>query len=309
MDIHFVGLRVECDGSLFFTRTHRPCDNRLISKTELTAMPWEAIFEVSKCDGFAERLTEGSGGSHLSAGIAANSTIMDMVGGSSNHKNAAVLPDLLAHLPPFFFCQKYLATLAACSRYCRERVLDRRHWSKSHLDLETPQFYRNSNALRSMSRWWKQHQITLLDTIPQNCLLRWTAFDYPSREEQSSGYRSMQPLLGCARFNITLPSHVRKPQVGVENPRGPEAGCVNIYELFTERMSVSFRVIPLVRAYASRQSPLPGGILLPDSNNQVMIMWHRRYFTAYINNYILGPVSLDTETAPGPPSPALQYLG
>ena len=195
-------------------------------------------------------------------------------------------------------------------------MLDRLHWSKSHLDLETPEFQRNRNALRSMSRWWKaarsitisQHQLTLLDDIPQNCLLRWTAFDYPSRDDQSSGYRSVHSLLGCARFNITLPSHVRKLQVGVENPRGPEAVCMNIYELFTERMSVSFRVIPLARAYTPRKSPLPDGILIPDSTNQVMIMWDRRYFTAYINNYILGPVSLDTETAPGPPSQACPFV-
>ena len=280
-------------------------------------MPWEAIFEVSKSDGFAERLTEGSGGSHLSAGIATNSVLMDIVGGSSNEATAPLLPaDILAHLPPFFFCQEYLSSLAVCSRYCLERVLDRLHWSKSHLDLETPEFQRNRNALRSMSRWWKaarsitisQHQLTLLDDIPQNCLLRWTAFDYPSRDDQSSGYRSVHSLLGCARFNITLPSHVRKLQVGVENPRGPEAVCMNIYELFTERMSVSFRVIPLARAYTPRKSPLPDGILIPDSTNQVMIMWDRRYFTAYINNYILGPVSLDTETAPGPPSQACPFV-
>ena len=156
MDSHFVGLRIECDGSLFLTRTHRPCDNRLMSQTELTAMPWEAIFEVSKSDGFAERLTEGSGGSHLSAGIATNSVLMDIVGGSSNEATAPLLPaDILAHLPPFFFCQEYLSSLAVCSRYCLERVLDRLHWSKSHLDLETPEFQRNRNALRSMSRWWK----------------------------------------------------------------------------------------------------------------------------------------------------------
>ena len=71
---------------------HRPCDNRLMSQTELTAMPWEAIFEVSKSDGFAERLTEGSGGSHLSAGIATNSVLMDIVGGSSNEATAPLLP-------------------------------------------------------------------------------------------------------------------------------------------------------------------------------------------------------------------------
>ena len=44
MDSHFVGLRIECDGSLFLTRTHRPCDNRLMSQTELTAMPWESKY-------------------------------------------------------------------------------------------------------------------------------------------------------------------------------------------------------------------------------------------------------------------------
>ena len=232
-------------------------------------------------------------GSHLSAGIATKSILMDMAGGSSNDDNALLLPaDIIAYLPPFFFCQDYLASLAVCSRYCRQRVLDKSHWSESHLDLETPEFERNRNALRLMSRWWQaarsitisQHQLTLLDAIPQNCLLRWTAFDYPSRDDQSSGYRSVHSLLGCARFNITLPSHVRKLQVGVENPRGPEAVCMNIYELFTERMSVSFRVIPLVRAYTPRKSRLPDGILLPDSTNQVMIMWDRRYFTAYINN-------------------------
>ena len=196
MDSHFVGLRIECDGSLFLTRTRRPCDNKLMSETELTAMLWETIFEVSKSDGFAERLTEGSGGSHLSAGIAMDSVLMDIVGGSSNEATAPLLSaDILAHLPPFFFCQDYLSSLAVCSRYCLERVLDRLHWSKSHLDLETPEFQRNRNALRSMSRWWKaarsitisQHQLTALDDIPQNCLLRWTAFPVETTSHRVTG--------------------------------------------------------------------------------------------------------------------------
>ena len=320
MNSHFVGLRIERDGSLFLTSTHRPCDNILISKDELGAMPWEAFFEISKCDGFAERLTEGSGGSHPSAGIALESCVRDIAGGSSSHNNAMnnimLSTDLLASLPIYFFCDEYLATLATCSTYCRQQVLNRHHWSNYHLDLDTPRFSRNSSALRSMSRWWKaarsitlsQHQLTVLDAIPENCLLRWSVFDDPSQDEHSSGYRSTQSLLGCARFNITLPSHVRKLQVGVENPRGPEAFCVNIFELFTDRMSVSFRVIPVARAYAPRRASLPHGILRSDTDNQIMIMWDRRYFTAYVNNYILGPVSFDVETARGPPSQACPFV-
>ncbi|CAE7209382.1 unnamed protein product, partial [Symbiodinium microadriaticum] len=299
------------------TQTHRSTENLLLSAQELRAMPMEAIFNISHYDGSVERLTEGSGGSHLSADTAAYSENLDVAGGATNNRPGPVLfPELLRFLPAYYFCPEYLATLAACSRTMKQQVLDRNHWIGCHLDLERPELLRDQQALRAMSRWWmtartvnlSQHQLTQLDTVPQNCLLRWKAFDFPSQDDRSEGYRAVHSLLGSARFRVILPDHVRTLRIGVENPNGPEAVSMNIHELFTERMCMSFCLVPLQRARGSRYVPLSREVLQPRASNEVMLMWDRRFFAVNLNGFNLGPVRLDLDAAPGPPSQALPFI-
>ena len=92
------------------TTNHRTADNVAISPQRLMHMQVEAVFRLVP-QGCAERLTEGSGGSHLSAGAASAGDSCDARGGGS-----CLLPELLNFLPSYYFCLKHLSTLAACSR-------------------------------------------------------------------------------------------------------------------------------------------------------------------------------------------------
>ena len=153
-----------------------------------------------------------------------------------------------------------------------------------------------------------QHQLTQLSGIPRNCLLRWRVFEWPSPDQQSSGYRAVHSLLGCARFQLHVPDHARTLKIGVENPRGPEAVWINIHELFTERMCYNFGLVPSQRRLASRSVPLRDGILRPRSPNYVMLIWDRHYFAIQLNGHNLGPLQLNVDTAPGPSSQGLPFL-
>ena len=134
----------------------------------------------------------------------------------------------------------------------KQQVLNKSHWKDCHLDLEAPELLHDHQAIRAMSRWWEtartinlsQHQLMQLNRIPQNCMLRWKAFDWPSPDQHSSGYTAAYSLLGCACFQINIPDHVRTLRSGVENPRGPEAVWMNVHELFTERMCFNFGLVP-----------------------------------------------------------------
>ena len=92
------------------TTTHRMADNVAISPESLLHMQVEAVFRIVP-QGCAERLTEGSGGSHLSAGAVSADGSSDTLGGGS-----CLLPELQNFLPSYYFCLQHLSTLAACSR-------------------------------------------------------------------------------------------------------------------------------------------------------------------------------------------------
>ena len=87
--------------------------------------------------------------------------------------------------------------------------------------------------------------------------------------------------------------------IGVENPRGPEAVCMNIHELLTERKCLSFCLVPLQRARGFRYVPLAREVLRPRTPNDVMLMWERRDFAENLNGFNLGPVHLDFPTITG----------
>ena len=307
---HFQGLVVHSDGTVLMTTNHRTADNVAISPQRLMHMQVEAVFRLVP-QGCAERLTEGSGGSHLSAGAASAGDSCDARGGGS-----CLLPELLNFLPSYYFCLKHLSTLAACSRSMKIQVLNKHHWKECHLDLEVSELLQDREALGVLSRWWEnartinmsQHQLTQLSGIPRNCLLRWRVFEWPSPDQQSSGYRAVHSLLGCARFQLHVPDHVRTLKIGVENPRGPEAVWINIHELFTERMCYNFGLVPSQRRLASRSVPLRDGILRPRSPNYVMLIWDRHYFAIQLNGHNLGPLQLNVDTAPGPSSQGLPFL-
>ena len=229
---------------LCLTQSYRPFENRIVSAHELCGMPFEAIFMISK----HEHRTDESDGLHLSAGTATSSDAFDFAGGTTkDHRVPILFPELLRLLPAYYFCPEYLSTLAACSRDVKTEVLNKNHWTGCHLDLERPEFLRDQQTLMAMSRWWRaartvnlsQHQLAQLGEIPQNCMLRWKAFDLPVHDELCSGYKATHSLLGCARFRISVPDHVRTLRFGIENPRGPEAVYMSIHELFTERMCFS----------------------------------------------------------------------
>ncbi|CAE7257908.1 unnamed protein product [Symbiodinium microadriaticum] len=307
---HFQGLVVHSDGTVILTTNHRTADNIIITPQRLLDTQMEAVFRLVP-RGCGERLTERSGGSHLSAGAASACGSCDARGGGS-----CLLPELLSFLPSYYSCLKHLSTLAACSRSMKEQVLNKHHWKDCHLDLEVSDLLHDQQAMRVLSRWWEnartinlsQHQLPQLSGIPRNCLLRWRVFDLPCPDQQSTGYRAVHSLLGCARFQLHIPDHVRTLKIGVENPRGPEAVWINIHELFTERMCFNFGLVPSQRRLASRSVSLHGGILRPRSPNYVMLMWARHYFTIQLNGHNLGPVQLNVDTAPGPPSQGLPFL-
>ena len=205
---HFRGLVVHSDGTLIITTDHRTANNIVIDRRWLLDMQSEAVFRVAPfsldadsggigsrdlpthSQGCVERLNEGSGGSHLSAGAAVASASLDLRGG------AVLLPELLQLLPSYYFCMDYLSTLAACSRSLKQQVLNKNHWRDYHLDLEVPELLHDHRAIKAMSRWWEtarainlsQHQLTRLNRIPHNCLLRWRSFEWPSSDQQSSGH-------------------------------------------------------------------------------------------------------------------------
>ena len=60
-----------------------------------------------------------------------------------------------------------------------------------------------------------QRQLTQLDAFPQNCMLRWKAFGFPSQDERSVEYGTVHLLLGSARFRVSLPDHVRTLRIVV----------------------------------------------------------------------------------------------
>ena len=93
---HFQGLLVHSDGTVFMTTTHRMADNVAISPESLLHMQVEAVFRIIP-QGCAERLTEGSGGSHLSAGAVSADGSSDTLGGGS-----CLLPELLNYLPSYY---------------------------------------------------------------------------------------------------------------------------------------------------------------------------------------------------------------
>ena len=95
---------------------------------------------------------------------------------------------------------------------------------------------------------------------------------------------------------------------GVENPRGPEAVWMNVHELFTERMCFNFSLVPSQRRLVSRSVSLPGEVLRPRSLNYVRVMWDRHYFAVQLNGHNLGPIQLNVDTAPGPPSQGLPFF-
>ena len=104
---HFRGLVVHSDGTLIITTDHRTANNIVIDRRWLLDMQSEAVFRVAPfsldadsggigsrdlpthSQGCVERLNEGSGGSHLSAGAAVASASLDLRGG------AVLLPELL----------------------------------------------------------------------------------------------------------------------------------------------------------------------------------------------------------------------
>ena len=302
------------------TTTHRMADNVAISPESLLHMQVEAVFRIVP-QGCAERLTEGSAGSHLSAGAVSADGSSDTLGGGS-----CLLSELLNFLPSYYFCLQHLSTLAACSRSMKVQVLNKHHWKECHLDLEVSELLQDRQAMLVLSRWWEnartinmsQHQLTQLSRIPRNCLLRWRVFELPSPDQQSSGYRAVHSLLGCARFQLRVPDHVRTLRIGVENPRGPESVWINVHELFTERMCYNFDLVPSQRRLSSRSVSLPDGILRPRSANYVMLMWDRHCFAIQLNGHnlgplrlnvdTLGPLQLNVDTAPGPSSQGLPFL-
>ena len=179
---HFQGLVVHSDGSVILTTNHRTADNIIITPQRLLDMQMAAVFRLVP-HGCAERLTERSCGSHLSAGAVSACGSYDVRGGGS-----CLLPELLSFLPSYYFCLKHLSTLAACSRSMKEQVLNKHHWKDCHLDLEVSELLHDQQAMRVLSRWWEnartinlsQHQLTQLSGIPRNCMLRWRVFEWPN---------------------------------------------------------------------------------------------------------------------------------
>ena len=179
------------------------------------------------------------------AGAAGAYDSLDLRGG------AVLLPELLHFLPSYYFCLEYISTLAACSRSMKQQVLNKKSlerlssgFGSTRASSRSSSDTGNVQVVGDCSNY--QFVTTPAHAAEQNPtdLYVAIAFDWPSPDQQSSGYRAAYSLLGCACFQINIPDHVRTLRSGVENPRGPEAVWMNVHELFTERMCFNFGLVP-----------------------------------------------------------------
>ena len=147
------------------------------------------------------------------------------------YEGGAVLDELLAELPGFYFSFDYLKMLASASKTMLRAVRDRRHWQSKLVTMNTEEF-----QLPMKLRWMMEaymsarvvtinvRQLTMFTVFPHSMLLEWSATGMLGGPRPAvvpnmtgTGFQSTGPLMGNAVFDIILPPNTVGIYIGVRD--------------------------------------------------------------------------------------------
>ena len=147
------------------------------------------------------------------------------------YEGGAVLDELLAELPGFYFSFDYLKMLASASKTMLRAVRDRRHWQGKLVTMNTEEFQLPMKLRWMMEAYMSAHvvtinvrQLTMFTVFPHNMLLDWSATAMLGGPGPAvvpnmtgTGFQSTGPLMGNAVFDIILPPNTVGIYIGVRD--------------------------------------------------------------------------------------------
>ncbi|CAE7198622.1 unnamed protein product [Symbiodinium sp. CCMP2592] len=147
------------------------------------------------------------------------------------YEGGAVLDELLAELPGFYFSFDYLKMLASTSKTMLRAVRDRRHWQGKLVTMNTEEFQLPMKLRWMMEAYMSAHvvtinvrQLTMFTVFPHNMLLDWSATGMLGGPRPAvgpnmtgTGFQSTGPLMGNAVFDIILPPNTVGIYIGVRD--------------------------------------------------------------------------------------------
>ena len=226
------------------------------------------------------------------------------------------LPDeVIRALPQFYFSLNFLKALGLCSTTMLHRVRQAELWSNLDIDMEVPEYMYDVPVIRAAASLGRaarsiifdQPQLACLLDMPPTAMVRWQAINLHFRSQRACGFTSSHPLLGTAKLQLKVSSAVRTIVLGVKSAVGNRTSTFcKIYEAFTGRMCFTFG---MSGQFSADPRPFPAGLLFPDAPNDVMLVWHQRYFGVQVNGRRLCTARLreGVPDAPGPQAHAFVW--
>ena len=216
--------------------------------------------------------------------------------------------EILKALPGHFFPYKYLGTLAAVSRTLLAGVRDRSLWRNKNIFLDNTEFL-DAALLRRMADLWDGSrsinvtlvQLSMLLWFPDNLRLMWSAEATPPMVMGTQGFYglvSRQPLLGCAHFDLVVPSTVTGLYIGVKDWSSTKTSYVRVDNVFGAGMIWS---ISLGGSDPVPQQLRNPHVLLAEQPNRVLLSWQQDRFELIMNGHRLNARSSGPGPAAAPP--------
>ena len=244
----------------------------------------------------------------------------DASGGSVSSVSAADLPqDVLRRLATCFACPDYLRAYQACSRSCRQAVLDPSTWQGHVVHMELP----NTNLLHflrfvRMLRLWSRAEAVIfpagrLSKIPQlfqNMRIDWSLEFLEGRDilntHVSYLWESSRPLFGHAEFTITF----KQPATAISLIMGARAthARTGIFQSMYCRLQYPFHETDMTLAYGlTGQQLLPvlcrrGPQLSAAAAHHVKVIWSETRLAVWLDGCLQPKLQLRPGTHPGPRS-------